>query len=70
MIKDKKLSNSNFDKNGLDGFGLHWLQYLAFALTGFFIFLTWAFFYDYNFHNFVLNLLRFLDCSGFNCNGA
>jgi len=47
------LSNSDFDKNGLDSYGIHWLQYAAFAVSGFAIFTTWAFFYDERFHNFV-----------------
>ena len=39
------MSNSDFDKNGLDSYGIHWLQYVAFAISGFAIFSTWAFFY-------------------------
>ena len=66
----KDLSNSDFDKNGLDSYGIHWLQYAAFAVSGFAIFTTWAFFYDERFHNFVMNIFRFINCSGFNCNGA
>ena len=64
------MSNSDFDKNGLDSYGIHWLQYAAFAFSGFAIFTTWAFFYDERFHNFVMNIFRFINCSGFNCNGA
>jgi len=64
------LSNSDFDKNGLDSYGIHWLQYAAFAVSGFAIFTTWAFFYDERFHNFVMNILRVINCSGFNCNGV
>ena len=64
------MSNSDFDKNGLDSYGIHWLQYAAFAVSGFAIFTTWAFFYDERFHNFVMNILRVINCSGFNCNGA
>ena len=66
----EKLSNSDFDKNGLDKTGTHWLQYAAFAFSAFAIFTTWAFFYDYKFHNFIVNILRVIDCSGFNCNGV
>ena len=66
----KQLSNSDFDKNGLDSYGIHWLQYAAFAVSGFAIFTTWAFFYDERFHNFVMNIFRVINCSGFNCNGA
>ena len=64
------MSNSDFDKNGLDSYGIHWLQYAAFAVSGFAIFTTWAFFYDGRFHNFVMNIFRIINCSGFNCNGA
>ncbi|MDA9701233.1 hypothetical protein N9V02_05220 [Prochlorococcus sp. AH-736-L23] len=64
------MSNSDFDKNGLDRYGIHWLQYAAFAVSGFAIFITWAFFYDEGFHNFVMNIFRVINCSGFNCNGA
>jgi len=64
------LSNSDFDKNGLDSYGIHWLQYAAFAISCFAIFTTWAFFYDEKFHTFVMKIIRFINCSGFNCNGA
>jgi len=70
IIDKKQLSNSDFDKNGLDIYGVHWLQYAAFAVSGFAIFSTWAFFYDERFHSFVMNIFRFINCSGFNCNGA
>ena len=68
--KKKNLSNSDFDKNGIDSYGIHWLQYAAFAVSGFAVFTTWAFFYDERFHNFVMNVFRVINCSGFNCNGA
>ena len=64
------MSNSDFDKNGIDSYGIHWLQYAAFAFSGFAIFTTWAYFYDERFHNFVMNIFRVINCSGFNCNGA
>ena len=32
------MSNSNFDKNGLDNSGIHWLQYAAFVVTAFSIY--------------------------------
>tara|TARA_Y100000991_G_scaffold129100_1_gene97337 strand:+ start:1681 stop:1896 length:216 start_codon:yes stop_codon:yes gene_type:complete len=70
MYKKRKLSNSDFDKNGLDRTGTHWLQYAAFGFSAFAIFTTWAFFFDYNFHNFILNIIKVLNCSGFNCNGV
>jgi len=37
------MSNSNFDKNGVDKSGTHWLQYAAFAVTAFAIYFGWAF---------------------------
>ena len=68
--KKNQLSKSDFDKNGLDSRGIHWLQYLAFASASFAIFTTWAFFYDYKFHNFIMRIFKIINCSGFNCNGA
>ena len=44
--------NYNFDKNGLDKSGMHWLQYIAIALTAFAFYFGWAFFNDANFHHF------------------
>ena len=38
------MSNSNFDKNRLDNSRTHWLQYAAFVLAVFGIYLGWAFF--------------------------
>ncbi|KGF98382.1 hypothetical protein EU96_0344 [Prochlorococcus marinus str. MIT 9302] len=64
------MSNSDFDKNGLDSYGIHWLQYAAFAFSCFAIFTTWGFFYDEKFHNFIMNIMRVINCSEFNCNGA
>ena len=52
------MSNSDFDKNGLDSYGIHWLQYAAFAVSGFAIFTTWGFFFDERFHNFIINIFR------------
>ena len=54
------MSNSDFDKKGIDSYGIHWLQYAAFAVSGFAIFTTWGFFYDERFHNFVMNILGLL----------
>jgi len=60
------MSNSNFDKNGVDSSGFHWLQYAAFGVTAFAIYFGWAFFNDASFHNFALNLFKFCNCSGYN----
>ena len=43
------MSNSNFDKNGLDKSGTHWLQYAEFVLNAFDIYYGWACFNDASF---------------------
>ena len=48
------MSNSNFDKNGVDNSGTHWLQYAAFVVTAFAIYFGWAFFNDANSHHFAI----------------
>ena len=60
------MSNSGFDKNGVDKFGTHWLQYAALVLTSFAIYFGWAFLNDASFHNFALKILKFLNCNGYN----
>jgi len=50
--------NSNFDKNGVDESGTHWLQYAAFVITAFSIFFGWAFVNDASFHNFALKIFK------------
>ena len=60
------MSNLNFDKNGVDGFGFHWLQYTAFVFTAFAIYFGWAFFNDVNFHHFAVKIFKFLNCNGYN----
>ena len=32
------MNNSNLDKNGVDKYGTHWLQYAAFVVTAFAIY--------------------------------
>ena len=59
------MSNSNFDKNGVDKSGTHWLQYAAFVVTAFAIYFGWAFFNDANFLHFAENPLV-LDFNGYN----
>ena len=46
------MNNSNFDRNGVDKYGTHWLQYAAFVVTAFAIYFAWAFFNDTSFHHF------------------
>ncbi len=50
------MSNSNFDKNGVDEFGTHWLQYVAFVVTAFAIYLSWAFCNDAISHHFAVKI--------------
>ncbi len=60
------MSNSNFDKNGVDNSGIHWLQYVAFVVTAFAIYFGWAFFNDAKFHHFAIKILKFWNCNGYN----
>ena len=60
------MSNSNFDKNGLDKSGTHWLQYVAFIVTAFAIYFIWAFFNDKSFHLLAVKIFKFWNCYGFN----
>jgi len=60
------VNNSNFDKYGVDSFGVHWFQYAAFVVTGFAIYLVWAFFNDANFHHFTEKIFKFWNCNGYN----
>ena len=64
------LSKSDFDKDGIDQIGIHWGQYLALTLSSFFIFSISLYNAIPEFRNFVLNIIWFINCSGFNCNGA
>ncbi len=60
------MSNSNFDKNGLDKSGKHWLQYAAFGVTAFAIYFCWAFFNDASIHNFFVKIFKLWNCYGYN----
>ena len=46
------MSNTNFDKDGIDKSRMHWLQYVAFVLTAFAIYFGWTFFNNANYHHF------------------
>ena len=46
------MSNSNFDQNGVDKSGTHWLQYAAFVATAFNIYFGWVFFNNAGFSRF------------------
>ena len=52
------MRDSNFDKNGLDKYGMHLLQYAAFFVTAFAFYFGWAFFNDANFHHFAIKYLN------------
>ena len=60
------MSNSNFDKNGVDKSGTHWLQYAAFVVAAFAIYFSWAFLNDASFHHLVIKIFKFLNCYGYN----
>jgi len=60
------LSKSDFDKNGIDESGTHWLQYAALALSAIAIYTTWAYFFNDDFHHFALKIFKFINCNGYN----
>ena len=60
------MSNINFDENGVDEFGTHWLQYVVFVIVAFAIYFGWAFLNDANFHHFAIKLFKFCNCNGYN----
>ncbi len=60
------MSKSDFDNNGVDQSGIHWLQYAALAFSAFAIYTTWAYYNDASFHYFVVKMFKFLNCSGYN----
>ena len=59
------MSNSNFDKNGLDKSGSHWLQYAAFVVTAFAIYFGREFFKNDGFHHFTVKIFKFWNCNGY-----
>ena len=60
------MSKSEFDKKGVDHTGTHWLQYVALAFSAFVVYITWAYYNDYNFHYFIVKIFKFLNCNGYN----
>jgi len=60
----------DFNNHGLDGLGIHWMQYLSMTLISLLIFFIGLNKAVPGFHEFVLVLLFKLQCSGFNCNGV
>ena len=60
------MSNSYFDKIGLDGSGVHWLQWAALIFTCFAFWFGWAFFNDDSFHHLGIKIFKFWNCDGYN----
>ena len=60
------MSNSNFDKNGLDNYGTHWLQYAAFVVTAFAFYFGLAFINDSIFHHFSVKIFKFWNSNRYN----
>ena len=60
------MSKSDFDKNGVDKSGTHWLQYAALAVSAFAAYTTWAYYNDASFHSFVVKIFKFMNCNGYN----
>ena len=60
------MSKSDFDKNGVDKSGTHWLQYAAFVVSAFAVYTTWAYYNDASFHIFIIKIFKFLNCNGYN----
>ena len=57
MVTDHAFNNmtsTSFDRNGLDGAGIHWLQYLSMTSMSFLIFLVALDKAVPSFHHFVL----------------
>tara|TARA_Y100001968_G_C19435812_1_gene759603 strand:+ start:1625 stop:1831 length:207 start_codon:yes stop_codon:yes gene_type:complete len=63
------MAPDTFDNDGLDAFGIHWLQYLSMTMISLLIFLVCLDKSTPSFHHFVLFLLFKLQCSGLDCNG-
>ena len=59
------MSNSNFDKNGVDSSGVHWFQYVAFVATALAIYLD-GLFNNSNFYHFALKIFKFWNCNVYN----
>ena len=60
------MGKSDFDKNGVDQSGTHWLQYIALVLSAFAVYTTWAYYNDPSFHYFVIKIFKFMNCNGYN----
>ena len=62
----KKMTSTNFDKNGLDSIGIHWMQYLSMTSMSLLIFLIALDKAVPNFHHFIIILMS---KAGIICNG-
>ena len=60
------MGKSDFDKNGIDQSGTHWLQYVALLVSALAVYTTWAFYNDAIFHQFIMKIFKFLTCTGYN----
>ena len=60
----------DFNRNGLDHLGIHWMQYLSMTFISLLIFLIGLDKAVPSFHNLLLSFLFKLQCSGMNCNGV
>jgi len=61
---------NQFNNDGLDAIGIHWMQYLSMMMVSILIFFICLDKAIPSFHHFVLSLLFKLQCSGLNCNGV
>ena len=60
------MSKSDFDKNGVDSTGTHWMQYAALIFSAFVVYTSWAYYNNDSFHYFVVKMFKFLNCNGYN----
>ena len=61
---------NDFDNNGLDSIGIHWMQYLSMTFVSLLILFIGLDRAVPSFHLFLQSLLFKLQCSGLNCNGV
>ena len=60
----------HFNDYGVDGIGIHWMQYLSMTFVSLLIFLIALDKSFPIFHHLISSFLFKLQCSGFNCNGV
>ncbi len=59
------MSNSNFNKNGLDNSETYLLQFSSFVVTAFAVYFGWGFFNDASFYHFAVKMFKFWSCNGY-----